>query len=142
VEKQGSKKTPSPIVGPQLAGPLLKLSSKSFFGFERWQLRWFQVQDGNISWYDSPSDAASGQAPKGSLELRGLELARKDGRGSQFTLKLTAGKDKAYVLDTACAKEIAKANWDAPTGEIHIHGVTDWLKILDQEAALNRNWDR
>jgi hypothetical protein len=116
------------ILGPQLAGPLLKLSGTTIFGFKRWQLRWFQVHDGRISWYDSPSDAASGQEPKRSLELSGLELARKDGSESQFTLKVTDGA-KTYELDTDCAREVSKANWEAVVGRITIYGVTDWLQI-------------
>jgi hypothetical protein len=116
------------ILGPQLAGPLLKLSGTKVFGFKRWQLRWFQVRDGFISWYDSPSDAASGKEPKGSLELSGLELARKDGTESQFTLKRIDAV-RTYELDTDCAREVAKANWEAAVGQITIYGVEDWLLI-------------
>jgi len=122
---------------PRLAGPLLKQSGAWLRG---WQLRWFEVGSGVLSWWDSPEEAAKGGPPKGLQPLVGMKVKMLGGGSpSQFTLETAGGKDKVYCFDANAAQYVAKAGWGMRAAASTVTTTAaDWIKALEQEAIMRR----
>mmetsp|Transcript_32206 Transcript_32206/g.75621 ORF Transcript_32206/g.75621 Transcript_32206/m.75621 type:complete len:651 (+) Transcript_32206:106-2058(+) len=120
----------------RLAGPLLKMSG-SFFG--GWQLRWCEVSNGAIHWWERPEQAKAGEEPNGGLELRGLKVSMQRNSNSVFILHAENDKGKDYFLDANVASALAKAGWEAAELALGVTlAASDWVRALEQEAVLRR----
>jgi len=119
---------------PLLAGPLLKKSGNWFRG---WQLRWCEVGDGCLRWWECPEDASSGKEPKGIQVLQGMKVKFVADAPTQFSLETANGKDKVYLLDANAAAVAAKAGW-AVQAATRSAGATrqEWIKNLEKEMIL------
>jgi len=115
----------------RLAGPLLKLSPSLLGG---WQLRWFEITDGRMRYWEAPGDAKEGKAPKGEVDLNGLKVQTPG--GTKFDLTTASSGSRTFSLDAGAAKQAASAGWDL--GPSAPPSMQDWVKALEQEAVMAR----
>eukprot|EP00929_Paragymnodinium_shiwhaense_P029970 TRINITY_DN17068_c1_g1_i1.p1 TRINITY_DN17068_c1_g1~~TRINITY_DN17068_c1_g1_i1.p1 ORF type:complete len:869 (-),score=184.75 TRINITY_DN17068_c1_g1_i1:69-2675(-) len=134
---QESRMTAVKSTRPPLMGPLLKESSHWLRG---WQLRWFECYEGELRWWETPSQYHAGEAPKGKLQMKGLKVGLMPGSATKMEVKASNEKGKVYTLDANTAKKVSKAGWDASAVSLSVMlTAKDWISRLQREAIYARN---
>lgn len=117
----------------KIVGPLLKQSGNWMRG---WQLRWFEIRAGQLIWWDSPIAANDGEEPAGRVPLRGTQAVPIETKPTQFSLRVTTGKGKVYILDADAWGVAHKAGWTEPcfAGTALTLTADVWVMALEAEA--------
>lgn len=135
---------------PRFCGPLLKESASWLRG---WQLRWFEVGGGYLSWWDSPEAGAAGLPPIGQLLLSGATARVDTDKKTRIVIEGTNAKNKSkvYVLDGDAQAKAKQAKWTQravqgwdKTRLPHL-AAQDWVDALTREATIEQrlmpqNW--
>lgn len=118
-----------------ICGPLLKDSGSWLRG---WQLRWFELQDGQLRWWDSPEAASVyPQNPNSWVEMRGMSVKYHKQSRTQFHLSAPNCKEKEYYhFDSEVTKQVAKVGWKCSK----IPSASEWIKaLLDEDRRLTES---
>ncbi|CAE8634865.1 unnamed protein product [Polarella glacialis] len=104
-----------------------------------WQLRRFELCNGQLFWWETPAQAASGMKPNRVQDLIGMKVRQDVGSSSTFSLSTTIGEDKVYELDAIAAQFAAAAGWGvAQVGRSLTLDAATWIKALEQECIFHR----
>merc|ERR1712217_212124 len=112
-------------VRTRLEGPVLKLAKT---WLKRWQLRWFVVENGFLSWWDSPEACATSAPPKGRIEMQGCTMS-KEGL-CVFHIEGAREKEKVYTFSIDVKSSLARSGW--PSRDAVVASTLDeWVKALE-----------
>lgn len=124
----------APRPPPKLAGFLVKKASNAW---GEWQVRWFEVRDGKLLYWQSPSAMLAGNAPRARLDLHGARLAPIDSSGSRFNLVLCDPRGLATRTEYSFMASVSPMSV-RPEEYVCQHSREEWLDSVWHHVAFRK----